>query len=226
MKLIEESSRRLWEPAGREALEYLRGRGLEDGTIKAARLGWVYKLRVPNKDGGGRWPLSGIVLPWIDRDRVVMVKLRRLGLVKGRKYVEVFRDGPILYPSRAVTRPGCTAIVCEGEFDALLLSQELADLGVSVVTLGGASNRPAPQAIDLLCMAARLFIATDADPAGDGAASIWPAHAGRARPPANAKDWTEVHQSGFNRLRYLWPGLLCGHDWPRDGKASRPAGAT
>jgi hypothetical protein len=71
-------------------------------------------------------------------------------------------------------------------------------------------------------MTSRLFIATDADDAGDEAASRWPAHARRIRPPDDAKDWTEVHQDGPNRLRYLWPGYLCGFDW---SKASRPTAA-
>jgi DNA primase len=216
--LIEESSRLLWEPAGREALAYLRKRGLEDDTIKAARLGWVDKLRLPKKDGSGTWPLSGVVLPWIDRDRPALVKVRRLGLVTGAKYIDVFRDRPILYPDRGAIRPGGTAIVCEGEFDCLLLNQELEALGVSIVTLGSASNSPAPEAIDLLCMASRLFIATDGDGAGDIAASKWPAHARRARPPAGDKDWSEVHAGGFNRIRYLWPGILCDHNWPRSPK--------
>jgi DNA primase len=218
--LIDSASRRLWETAGREALAYLRNRGLEDDTIKRARLGWADKLRVPKKDGGGTWPLSGVVVPWLDAGRPALVKIRRLGFFRGSKYIELTRDHPVLYPDRDGIRPGCTAIVAEGEFDALLLAQEIGRLGVSVVTLGSASNRPTPEAIDLLCTASRLFIATHADDAGDSAASIWPAHARRARPPAGSKDWCEVHQGGRNRLRYLWPGILCGYDWPRARRTS------
>jgi DNA primase len=210
--LVEESARRLWEPSGRQGLAYLRGRGLKDRTIRWARLGWVDKLSLPLKDRGGTWSISGVILPWIDRDRVALVKVRRLGLVK-RKYVEVFRDRRILYPTPAAIQPGATVIVAEGEFDCLLLGQELHDLGVAVVTLGGASEQPAPEAIDSLCMASRLFIATDGDDAGDTAASRWPAHARRIRPPAPDNDWSDVHKGGFNRLRYLWPGYLCGFNW-------------
>jgi DNA primase len=223
--LIEEASRRLWGPSGREALAYLRGRGLEDDTIKAARLGWAPKLRLPKKDGSGTWPLSGVVVPWIDRERPALVKVRRLGFFRGAKYIDVFRDRPILYPSRDAVWPGCSAIVAEGELDTCLLRQELAPLGVSIVTLGSASNRPTPRAIDLLCMASRLFIATDGDQAGDSAASIWPAYARRVRPPADSKDWGEVHQRGRNRLKYLWPGFLCNYDWPRgigEGRGEEP----
>jgi DNA primase len=201
-------------------LAYLRNRGLEDPTIKTARLGLVVNLPVPRKDGSGTWSLSGIVIPWIDAGRLALVKVRRLGSFNGSKYIEVFRDRPILYPDRSAIRPGCTAIVAEGEFDALLLRQEIGHLGVSVVTLGGASERPSPRAIDLLCTTSRLFIATDADHGGDSAASIWPTYATRVYPPSGSKDWTEVHQQGCNRLRYLWPGILCSYDWQREGRAT------
>src|SRR5262249_8677070 len=52
------------------------------------------------------------------------------------------------------------------------------------------------------------YIALDADPAGDGAAAEWPARALRVRPPEPCKDWGELHASGFNRIRYLWGGIL------------------
>jgi hypothetical protein len=223
--IVAEASRLLWEPAGRTALKYLHGRGLEDETIRRARLGWASRILLPKREGEGTWPVSGIVVPWFDRDRLCLVKVRRLGLVRGPKYVEVFRDRPRIYPGPGSVRRGGTLIVAEGEFDALLLGQELAALPVDVVTLGSASNRPDPAAVDLLCTASRLFIATDADPAGDRSASTWPAHARRARPPAPDKDWGEVHAGGFNRIRYLWPGILCNYDWPRTDPAPIPTEA-
>jgi DNA primase len=213
--IVEESARRLWEPAGSAGLRYLHGRGLEDETIRRARIGWASRIVLPKRDGEGTWSLSGIVIPWFDRDRLCLAKVRRLGLLRGPKYVEVFRDRPLIYPGPGSVRRGGTLIVAEGEFDALLLGQELAPLNVDVATLGSASNRPEPSAVDLLCTASRLFIATDADDAGDRSARTWPAHARRARPPAPDKDWGEVHAGGFNRIRYLWPGILCNYDWPR-----------
>lgn len=211
--VIDEAAGRLWEPAGAEALAYLVGRGLEPETIRAARLGYADRLRVPRRDGSGTWPLSGVVVPWLDRGRPELVKVRRLGLVRGAKYIEVYRGRPVLYPDPAAVRPGSDVIVCEGEFDAILLRQELAHLPVGVVTLGGASNQPPADAVDLLCQAGRLFIATDGDEAGNAAADRWPAHARRIRPPG-AKDWTDLHAAGRNLIRYWWPGYLCGFRWP------------
>ena len=37
---VESGARTLWAPAGRHALDYLRGRGLTDASIKAARIGY------------------------------------------------------------------------------------------------------------------------------------------------------------------------------------------
>ena len=51
------------------------------------------------------------------------------------KYAEAFRDRPAIYPAPAVVRPGKPLVIVEGEFDALLLGQELGDLA-AVVTLG------------------------------------------------------------------------------------------
>src|SRR5262249_12247198 len=40
--LVEDAEKRLWEPEGAAALDYLRrDRGLTETTIRAARLGWV-----------------------------------------------------------------------------------------------------------------------------------------------------------------------------------------
>lgn len=217
--IVDEAAARLWEPVGAEALAYLlAARGLEPATIRAARLGYADRIRVPRRDGSGTWPLSGVVVPWLDQGRPELVKVRRLGLVRGAKYIEIYRRRPVMFPAPAAVRPGATVVVCEGEFDALLLGQELAGLDVAVATLGSASGSPAADAIDRLCMAGRLFIATDADKAGDDAAGRWPGHAVRIRPPG-AKDWTELHAAGRNLLRYWWPGFLCGFRWPA---ASRP----
>ena len=77
LKLVEEAAARLWTPEGADALAYLRGRGLTEATIKTARLGWTPRVSIPVKDGTRFWDVSGIVIPWMDRDRLAMVKIRR-----------------------------------------------------------------------------------------------------------------------------------------------------
>ena len=99
-------------------------------------------------------------------------------------------------------------IVCEGEFDCLLLRQELADFDLAVVTLGSASARPGQAVQDVMLAAPVWYLALDGDQAGDKNAAAWPARARRVRPPAPFKDWRELHAAGFNLIRYIWGGLI------------------
>lgn len=210
LALVEDASERIWKPEGRAALAYLEGRGLTPDTIRRHRLGWTPRAWLPKSDGVGYWRASGVVIPWLDGDRLAMVKIRQPEGT-GPKYAEAFRDRPAFYPGPEAIRPGMPLIVVEGEFDAMLMGQELADLA-SVITTGSSSTRLDPSMLPALLRCPRWFAAHDADDAGDRAAAEWPARAVRVRPPAPGKDWGEVHASGFNRIRYLWGGIL-----PRPG---------
>ena len=102
---------------------------------------------------------------------------------------------------------GDPLVICEGEFDAMLLDQELR--GVPVVTLGSTvAERTDPDVLSVMLKSPEWFIALDADQAGDRAAAKFPAWAIRVRPPEGVKDWTELWQSGRNRIRYQWGRYL------------------
>ena len=202
LTLVSDATTRLWSAEGTEALAYLHRRGLTDETIRAARLGVVESISIPRQDGS-RFNARGVVIPWFDGDRLTLVKLRRPGTTNPR-YVEAFRDRPTIFPCPAAVRPGRPLIIVEGEFDCLLLAQEL---GEAVLTLGSASIRPDSAILGAMLAAPRWFIATDADKAGDLAASGWPPRAVRIRPP-EGKDWTAFHATGFNRIRYFWGGII------------------
>ncbi len=201
LALAESAANRLWTPEGGSAREYLRGRGLTEATVRAARLGWTPGVMIPKRDGTGSWKASGITIPWRDGDRLALVKIRQ---PEGRKpkYGEAFRDRPTLFPAPSVVRIGKPLVITEGEFDALLLGQELADLA-AVVTLGSASARPEGSTYLAMLPAPTWYIATDADEAGDCSASGWPGRAQRVRPPGEFKDWTEAQQAGID-LRRWW----------------------
>jgi len=206
--LVIEAADRLWKPEGTEALAYLYGRGLADETIRAARLGWTPRVMVPTRDGDRCYPARGVVIPWFDRDRLALVKIRDPDAPKPKRYKEAFRDRPGIYPCPEAIRSGWPLIIGEGELDALLLGQELRDLA-AVVTLGPSSNRPDAGVIGrMLCAPVRL-IALDADKAGDKAAAEWPARAIRVRPPEPFNDWTEAAQAGID-LRCWWLPRLGG----------------
>ncbi len=211
LSLVVASAARLWALDGADALRALTSvRGLTFGTIRDARLGWTPGVRLTTKDGRS-FTARGVVIPWFDRDRLALVKIRQPEGSKP-KYAEAFRDRPSLFPGRQSIRPGGPLIVVEGELDALLIGQETAEMA-AVVTLGSASGRPDHDILVSMRPAAPWFIATDADAAGDRAAAGWPARARRVRPPAPFKDWTEAGQAGVSLARW-WSDRLGGNVSP------------
>jgi hypothetical protein len=191
---------------------------LTDETIRAGRLGWVANASIPIDGGARYWRIGGIVIPWSESGRLTLVKIRRLGSFKGAKYVEAYRDRPGIYPDPAVIEPGRPLVVCEGEFDCLLLAQALGEQA-SVLSLGSASSRPEAATLGKMLLAPQWYIATDGDSAGDRAASGWPARAVRVKPPVG-KDWTEAAQYGVELghpgvdLTRWWRDRLAGTEAP------------
>ena len=163
-----------------------------------------------------------MVIPWFEGDRLALVKIRQPEGTKP-KYAEAYRDRPRIFPGTEPIEPGRPLVVTEGELDCLLLAQEIRDLA-AVVTLGSASSRPDLATRAEMLAAARWFIATDADEAGDKAASGWPPRAIRVRPPGAFKDWSEAAQAGVN-LRRWWSDRLGGTDAPAPPSAKpKPSG--
>ena len=228
LALVTEAFERLWTPEGTEALAYLHGRGLKDETIKAARLGWTPGVMVPYGNGDKAKRRCGWVIPWFDGERLAKVQIRQ---PKGTepKYAEAFRDQSALYPGSEAIREGRPLVIAEGEFDRLLLAQELRDLA-AVVTLGGTGESKAEPLILMAMLAAAVwFIAFDRDDSGDKAADGWPARAIRVRPPDPFNDWTDAARAGVN-LRLWWAArlgreTLCA-SWPPNAgdrrKTTRP----
>jgi hypothetical protein len=210
LALVTEAAGRLWTSEGVKALAYLHGRGLNDETIKASRLGWTLGVMIPTREGDRCFREAGITIPWHHGDRLTKINIRR---PEGSdpKYRQAFGDRPRIFPDPTVIEPGRPLVIVEGEFDALLLGQELRDLA-AVVTLGSASNQPDPGILALMLAAAPWFVATDADDAGNKAALEWPARAIRVRPP-KGKDWTDAAQAGID-LRRWWTDRLRGTEAP------------
>ena len=107
LALVKDSERRLWTREGATALQYLRSRGLEDHTIRAARLGWTSRTE------GVAWQPPGVVIPWFDRDRLALVKVRPPDKWRERfpekkrppKYIQGFQDRPSIFPGPSAARP-------------------------------------------------------------------------------------------------------------------------
>jgi len=219
LALIADSETRLWSTEGQQSLIYLAGeeRCLSPETIRSARLGWTPRAE------GVPWNPPGIVIPWFEGERLAMVKVRpdpafRESFPKDRrppKYIEAYRDPSIqeCYPGLSTIRPDRPLVIVEGEFDALLLGQELG-AGASIVTLGSASARPS-RTLRFRAGSTPLawYSAHDADPAGDKAAEDWPKRAIRVRPPGRYKDWTEASADGVDLARW-WRDRMSGVEQP------------
>jgi hypothetical protein len=215
MGLVEAAESRLWTDDGEAAREWLEvERGLSEGVIRAARLGWMPEAT------GVPWKPPGIVLPWFNGGRLALVKVRPPDPWRERfpgdrrppKYIEAYRNPArlVCYPCPEAIQPGRALIAVEGELDCL--SAALGDLA-AVVTLGSASARPDPSVLGKMLTAFPWFVATDNDPAGDESAGGWPSCARRVKPPGTLKDWTEVRQWGIDLLRW-WSEILAGKERP------------
>jgi hypothetical protein len=209
--LVETAESALWLDQGVDTRIYLANRGLTEETIHRARLGfnaddqWVRGI-FPDQ---AVFVPRGIVIPWPDGPDMGLINVRR---AEGQpKYVAVkgSRGGGI-YPGRLAIVTGKPLVIVEGEFDALLLGQELDGL-VSVVTLGSAGFRPRPIALNAMLRASPWVIATDADDAGNRSAEDWLAitdRSVRVTPPKElGKDWTDAYQNGLD-LRDWWARTL------------------
>lgn len=204
--IVSEAEANLWKPEAAEALAHLRRRGLQDESIRRARLGYSSLDR--------RVVPTGIVIPWQNGEEFTLVNVRRPdGLDPKYRALAGSRRGGI-YPGSASIRPGKPLIIVEGEFDALLLGQELEGVA-SVVTLGSASARPDATILGEFLVAAPWYIATDNDPAGDATAAAWAEFSAsrRVRPPSAFKDWGDAFKA-FVNLRRWWSDILIGDPSP------------
>jgi hypothetical protein len=207
-----EAYRRLWTDEGRDALDYLRGRGLTEDTIRAARLGFVvHAWKWENKCSSLCVP--AVTIPWFDRGAVPRVKIRRLDSDDDKCRSLGPSKPPLLFPDVHIAA-GSNVIIVEGEFDALLLGQALEGIA-TVATLGAAQAEPNAAILDRLIAAKAIFAAQDADEAGDKAAAKWTALRRsiiRVRPPVG-KDWGDVHARHID-IRRWWIDRLAGDENP------------
>jgi len=167
MQIAVDCAAMLWEPTGERARAWLNERGLADETLKTHYIGF--------NDVAGR--LHGFYVP---RGVTIPHYQESTNVIAGIK-IRLSTNGPGKYRSVAGSRPSLyladnlaghdMGVICEGEFDALLLHQEAGDL-VGVCALGSASNRikAVDAGLPFLLPVKRLLVATDNDDDGESAA--------------------------------------------------------
>lgn len=214
-KFLASCEAKLWSSAGEKARRWLNARGLRDETLKRWRIGFnpqesfealpLWGLPAPT-DGKRHavWLPRGIVIPCEIEGTLWYVKIRRAAGTP--KFVNVklpaSTSGVALFGAENLLRSK-TVVLCEGEFDAILLKQEAGDL-VGVATFGSASlaHFDLKQWGRFLLPVARFFISFDVDGRSEtGANALCDLSARMQRVfipqlrPSD-KDLTDFHKSG------------------------------
>lgn len=214
-----EAAADLHSPRYAAAHRYLTGqRGLRPETIQAALLGYNPSWREVRP--GVKLP-PGIVIPcWTDRDLwYVKVRLTRDEAARtGQKYMALKGSQTASLYNAERLKAAAVGLVCEGEFDALLLQQEVPD--VAAVTLGSATAGLSAHWHSYLSWLDRLLVILDEDEAGQKGLAKWQTAVSWCqvmRPPEGlpGKDVTDWHAAGLD----LW-------EWVADNVRQGQAGQT
>jgi DNA primase len=190
----------LWGP-DTPGLGYLHRRGLRDETITHWQLGYnPGRYEVPEIRTADDRPAiasRGITIPVRMRGELWALKIRQPDGMNP-KYVQIAGGRPALFGADTLTKS--TALLTEGEFDAMLAWQEAGDLVGVASTAGGAKTWHKEWAMHLLS-ARLILVAYDTDPTGEEAATSVIATLGpRARRVTvpTGKDITDYWKAGHS----------------------------
>lgn len=161
-------------------LAYLTGRGLSIKTAAAFGLGYnptgFWSERAtwglePDGEHTRIWVPQGIVIPWYVGGELWKLQIRR-DVVKPdqERYKTLPGSTNALYNVDSL-RDGEPAVLVEGPFDALAVSQTAGDL-VGVAACGTSGARRA-RWYSMLALCSPVLVALDADAAGDSASLVW-----------------------------------------------------
>src|ERR671929_80884 len=140
--------------------------GQSGGTGGSDRGVAGFPARADGRPGWVRIP-CGIVLPWLLDGQLWQLKVRTNR--EQPKYLAISGGHPCLFGADTLV-PGEPAILAEGEFDALLLWQEVSDV-VGVATLGSCHRGISTRALRYLLGWPQLLVAYDVDAEGEKGAT-------------------------------------------------------
>jgi DNA polymerase-1 len=167
----------LWSEQGREALDYLRARGLKDETIKDARLGYnPARLERSGSKWGCRGKLilwQGIIIPWFVGEDIWRITIRDEKAEDNNRYKQVTGGSNGLYMAPYLDpRLDVPLVLLEGEIDALSVAQECRG-AVSAVATGSTEGSRIGKWKVWITIRKLILVAFDADEKGDKAADWW-----------------------------------------------------
>lgn len=205
-RVLEESERRLWQPEGEKALNYLRRRGLQDETIRAFRLGYYPRNEYIQED---IWIDRGIVIPCVVAGEIWYLKVRRAAGKDRYRCMSGSRTKAIYNADDLIGSE--IALFVEGEIDCMTAWQELRDV-VAVATLGAAKNTVDLATWGAYFMVLRVILAAyDNDQAGQAGADNLADLTDRALPcplPDGVKDINDYYQAGGDLWAWLKAHLI------------------
>jgi hypothetical protein len=206
-------------------LDYLRGRGLKDETIRRHRLGYIplqgdgrfYQASFETwgltpdmlsedqiKKGCVRVP-NGILIPWFEGDTLWRLALKRPGETPSYGQVMGSGEGMFNVSSIDMDKPVMTV---EGELCTMSVDQEAGDL-VSCVATGSTTRGRLSRWWSDLSFASYMLQSFDEDEAGDTGSEYWLKMKNSMRwSPWFAKDPNDILQKKF-------------FDWVTDGVSIR-----
>lgn len=189
----------LWSNASsaREALAYLRGRGLDDATIKRKKFGYCPLARDgrwygidPSEGALEHWGLRpedmsekirergtiaippGVIIPWYEQDILWKIAVRRLDEPDpDRRYRPVAGSVDALYNLDSI-KPGLPIMLVEAEFCASAVEQAVPDL-VSVIATGSDMKGRNPRFAPRFEAAPFVVQSFDDDEPGKNGARYW-----------------------------------------------------
>jgi len=205
-----------------EALKSLQNRGFYPDSLLRFHLGWnpitrfdplpTWGLPITlNESGRERklWLPKGIVIPTMQNDRVIKLKIRRTEWQEGDslpKYVEV--SGSMKCPAVYGSKENKCLVLVESELDAMLVQQYAADLACSVA-IGGAGKKPDLATDQLFRNASALLFALDYDAAGKASYRFWRSTYShlRAWPIPRGKSPGDALKLGVDLRQWIVDGL-------------------
>ena len=220
MPFAEDCIEHLWggSQSSKYVLAYLRWRGLQDRTIKAARLGFLSRCGARN--GGPCDPPSVSTIPWIENRQIQFMRFRKLDTIitqgplaerKGeQRYFQVFRPRRPPTPGSARSATDSHSPSSRASWRRCWSARSRKGSGLRSRRLG--IRRPDAGDNGGRGSGVQALRGVDADPTGNEAASRWESHwpgrFERITPPAG-KDWTEAHQKKIY-LRGFWQEVFAG----------------